>query len=134
MFKKAGQNGKAATLDKSPITTVISQGITVHGNITGEGVIRVDGKVEGNVELDKGVVLGEKAEVIGKIRSSSVIIYGKLTGDLECDQLQLKSTGRIEGDMKVGTLEVEMGGQYNGSLKMDTLALGAGKEQKLLPV
>ncbi|MCY4778053.1 polymer-forming cytoskeletal protein [Sphingobacterium sp. UT-1RO-CII-1] len=135
MFKKKENNSsKVTNLDKLPITTVIAHGITIHGDIIGEGAIRIDGKIEGNVYLDKGVILGEKAEVTGTIKSNSVIIFGKLLGDLECKQLHLKSSGRIDGDMKVATLEVEMGGQYNGSLKMDTLALQAGEEQKLLSV
>lgn len=136
MFKKTGNNtsSKTTSLDKLPITTVIAQGITIHGDIIGEGAIRIDGKIEGNVELDNGVILGEKAEVTGAIKSNSVIIYGKLSGNLTCKQLHLKSTGRIDGDMQVETLEVEMGGQYNGSLTMDTLALEAGEEQKLLSI
>lgn len=135
MFKKKENNSnKVTNLDKLPITTVIAHGITIKGDVVGEGAIRIDGRIEGNVYLDKGVILGEKAEVSGTIKSNSVIIFGKLLGDLECKQLHLKSSGRIDGDMIVGTLEVEMGGQYNGSLKMDTLALEAGEEQKLLSV
>ncbi|WP_270088260.1 bactofilin family protein [Sphingobacterium sp. SYP-B4668] len=123
MFKKTNQAIKTSNLDKLPIDTVIAGGITIKGDIVGGGAIRIDGMVEGNIDLEKGVVLGEKAEVIGTIKSNAVIVYGKLIGNLNCDQLHLKSTGHIEGDLFVNALEVEMGGKYNGTLQMNSAVL-----------
>ncbi len=118
MFNKSTTKEKSKNLSNLPIDTVIADGIVIIGNIIGKGAIRIDGKVEGNVELDKGVILGEKAEIIGRIKSSEVVVYGKLTGDLECKELHIKETGKIDGNMVVNCFSVEMGGKYNGNLKM----------------
>lgn len=90
----------------------------VKGNITGDGAIRVDGKIEGDIELTKGIVLGEKAVVAGTIKSNIIVVHGKLKGNLSCKYLYVKSTGVIDGDIEVGAFEVELGGKYNGTLKM----------------
>lgn len=117
MFSKSSRK-KEESLTNLPIDTVIATGITIKGDIVGTGAIRIDGVVEGNVELDKGVILGEKAEIIGTVKSKETIIYGKLTGDLECSCMYLKSTGHVEGNIVVNTFSVDMGGKYNGNLKM----------------
>ena len=50
MFKKKENNSnKVTNLDKLPITTVIAHGITIKGDVVGEGAIRIDGRIEGNV-------------------------------------------------------------------------------------
>lgn len=120
MFNKSNSKEKSKILTNLAIDTVIADGITLKGDIIGKGAIRIDGKVEGNVELDKGVILGEKAEVVGTIKSSEVVIYGKLIGDLTCKELHIKSSGRIDGNILVQTFSVEMGGKYNGNLKMNS--------------
>ncbi|MFV0305804.1 MAG: polymer-forming cytoskeletal protein [Moheibacter sp.] len=111
---------KSKVVTNLPIDTVISDGITLKGDIMGKGAIRIDGKVEGNVELEKGVILGEKAEVTGSIKSTEVVIYGRLIGDLTCKELHIKSSGIIDGNILVNTFSVEMGGKYNGNLKMNS--------------
>lgn len=120
MFNKSTTKNKTKNLTNLPIDTVIADGILIKGDIIGEGAIRIDGRVEGNVELNKGVILGEKAEVIGSVKSNEVVIYGKLIGDLECKELYIKETGHIDGNMLVNRFSVEMGGRYNGNLKMTT--------------
>lgn len=119
MFKATSKD-KSKNISNLPIDTVIAAGITIKGDIVGSGAIRIDGRVEGNIQLDKGVVLGEKAEIVGKVESDEVVIYGKLIGDLACKDLYLKESGSIDGNMLVNRFSVDMGGKYNGNLKMTT--------------
>lgn len=118
MFNKKDSKPEKSTLDNIPINTVIDEGILVKGNISGDGAIRVDGKIEGDIELTKGIVLGEKAVVTGSIKSNIIVVHGKLKGNLSCQYLYVKSTGMIDGDIEVGAFEVELGGKYNGTLRM----------------
>lgn len=120
MFNKSTTKNKTKNFNNLPIDTVIADGILIKGDIIGEGAIRINGRVEGNVDLNKGVILGEKAEVIGSVKSNEVVIYGKLNGDLECEDFYINETGRIDGNMLVNRFSVEMGGKYNGNLKMTT--------------
>lgn len=120
MFSKSKSKGNSKNISNLPIETVIADGITIKGDIIGEGAIRIDGKVEGNVELNKGIILGEKAEVYGKIKSNEIIVYGQLNGDLECKDLYIKESGKIQGNMLVNRFSVDMGGKYTGNLKMTT--------------
>ena len=91
------------------------------GEITGSSIIRIDGKVTGNVSTEGGLILGEKGIVIGDIKTKSAIIYGNVTGNVQATQLEIKKTGVVNGDIKTETLEIELGAQYNGKLEMKQL-------------
>ncbi|MFV0606642.1 MAG: polymer-forming cytoskeletal protein [Niabella sp.] len=119
MFNKSNKTKKEASIVTNlPIDTVIADSVLLKGDIRGEGAIRIDGQVEGSIELNQGVILGEKAVVTGTIKSTEVVIYGKLIGDITCKELHIKSTGNIEGNIFVNSFTVELGGVYNGTLKM----------------
>lgn len=120
MFKKKNKSYKKS-IDQIPINTVISEKITIKGDISGDSSIRIDGTVEGNLSVSSGVILGEKAKVIGDIESDAVIVYGKIKGNLKAKELTIKNTAIIEGDIKTELLEIEPGGKYNGSLFMDNI-------------
>ena len=96
-------------------TIAISAQITIGKNAapTNTSVI-----LEFGTDLNKGIILGEKAEVTGTLKSNIIVVHGKLYGNLNCQQLFIKSTGLIDGDIEVDAFEVEMGGKYNGHLQM----------------
>ncbi|WP_300597074.1 polymer-forming cytoskeletal protein [Niabella sp.] len=133
MFQKNTSRDKKTNLDNIAINTVIDEGMLIKGNISGEGAIRIDGKVEGNIELKEGIILGEKSEIKGSVTSNIIVVHGKLYGNIHCRYLYIKSTGLIDGDIEVAAFEVELGGQYNGTLKMtgpEPASNGVAKPQK----
>ncbi len=109
----------ASQIDSMPITTVIGQETTFHGNISGENTIKIDGNVLGNVSVSKGIILGEKSWVKGNLESGHIIVYGQIDGNVTCRELILKNSAVINGDISTDALEIEMGGKYNGKLRMN---------------
>lgn len=119
------ENGKS-NLDSLPITTVVGNDMIFKGDILGEGIIRIDGKVEGNISSKQGIILGEKAAVNGTLESDQIIIFGNITGTIRSKELILKSTGSVRGDILSDFLQVEKGSRYNGNLK-----IGQQEEQNI---
>jgi cytoskeletal protein CcmA (bactofilin family) len=85
---------------------------------TGRTSCRIEGKIIGNVNVENGVILGEKGNVEGDIHTKSAIIFGTIQGSVKSSQLEIKKTGIINGDISTDTLEIELGAQYNGKLNM----------------
>ena len=117
MFNRLSKKNK--TLDQLVINTIIAEGVSLTGNIKGENVIRIDGNIDGNIEMGQGIIVGEKSFIKGSLHSDSIIVSGKLIGDLTCKDLHIKDTGVIKGNIIVDFLKVDMGGRYSGSLQMD---------------
>jgi len=120
MFKKNKQT-EHLDINQQEISTLIGVDITITGELIGNSVIRVDGKIIGNVKTDKGIILGEKGVVEGNIDTKSAIIYGTVNGNVKVQQLEIKRTGKVNGDIKTETLEIELGANYNGKLEMKHL-------------
>ena len=117
MFKKNKQQ-KKLDINQQEISTIIGEGYTFTGELTGTSIIRIEGKIIGNVRVESGVVLGENGIIEGDIFTKSAIIYGTVSGNVEAGQLEIKRTGRIAGDITTNNLEIELGAQYNGRLNM----------------
>jgi cytoskeletal protein CcmA (bactofilin family) len=115
MFKK---NNQIKDLNQQEISTIIGLGFTITGELKGKAVIRIDGTVIGNVNVEGGIVLGEKGMIKGDIQTDSAIIYGTVNGNVKALNLEIKKTGKVNGDIKTEAIEIEMGAQYNGKLEM----------------
>jgi cytoskeletal protein CcmA (bactofilin family) len=117
MFKRNNQQ-EHLEMNQQEISTIIGEGYTFIGEFQGGSVIRVEGKIIGNVNVEAGVVLGEKGNIEGDITTKSAVIYGTVNGNITATKLEIKKTGHINGDIITDTIEIELGAQYNGRLNM----------------
>lgn len=115
-------------LDSLPITTVVGNDMVFIGDIQGDGIVRIDGKVEGNITSKQGIILGEKAEVNGSLESDNIIIFGYIKGTIRTKELILRSTGSVHGDIVSDFLQVEKGSKYDGTLKIGILPAEQDKQ------
>ena len=113
MFKKTSKE-ESLQINQQEISTIIGEGYTFTGELQGSSVIRIEGKVIGNVNVEGGVVLGEKGCVEGDIITRSAIIYGNVNGNVKANQLEIKKTGYVNGDITTDALEIEMGARISG--------------------
>ncbi len=117
MFKKTNKE-QALEINQNEISTIIGEGYVFTGELQGSSVIRIEGKIIGNVNVTAGVVLGEKGMVEGDIITASAIIFGTVKGNVKTKQLEIKKSGHVTGEITTNTLEIELGAQYNGKLNM----------------
>ncbi|PWK77850.1 cytoskeletal protein CcmA (bactofilin family) [Mucilaginibacter oryzae] len=115
------------SLHQQAVSTLISEGSVLDGNLKAPAFARIDGLVNGDVSVEEGLILGEKGEVKGNISTKEIVVYGKVTGDIITSSLEIRATGRITGNIKTQHLSVENGGVYNGNLRMQQ-----GEAQKQL--
>jgi len=105
-------------LDLQSISTLISEGCILDGNLRAPAFARIDGQVTGDVFVDEGLIVGEKGSIQGNIVTKEMVVYGTVNGNLQVTVLEIKSTGKITGEIRTQTLVVENGAVYNGSLSM----------------
>lgn len=117
MFKKSDRE-KPIDLNKQEISTLIGEGFHITGEVTGSSVIRIDGKVTGNVTVESGIILGENGVIEGDLNSRSAVVFGTVTGNITSDQLEIKKSASVFGDIQTETIEIEMGANFNGKLNM----------------
>lgn len=100
-------------------TTVIASGVTLTGTLRGEGVVQVEGVVEGEIELKGATIVAATGLVKGPVSADVVQVAGRIEGGvLARDHMRLEKTGSLEGDVTTVSLVVEDGGRLNGRSSM----------------
>ena len=94
------------------------------GSIRFSNDLVVDGKIEGNIDSDGSLTVGENARIKAEIKTRSVIIYGKVHGNIEVsDKVELKANAELVGDIKAASLSIEPGAIFIGKSSVGTPSL-----------
>lgn len=120
-----GQNNKPTTNpalstgNDSGLTCVIAEGTVIEGAFKCTENVRLDGKITGEVQVDKKLVMGTTGFIHGTIDATNTAVQGKIQGNLHVKEtLQLLATANINGDINANTLTVEEGAVYNGKVNV----------------
>jgi len=98
----------------------ICAGLHIKGQISGNGDLDVEGKVEGPIQLGEGrLTLGAGGNLIGDVSARDAIIHGALTGNLQISGvLEIKSDGSVVGDVVTDRIIIEEGAHFKGSIEI----------------
>jgi cytoskeletal protein CcmA (bactofilin family) len=102
----------------------IGSSIVIHGDVSGEEDLLIEGRVEGKVELaEHSLVVGAKGKVKADVYGRSVTIEGELEGNL-CggEQVIIRKSGRVRGDIVTPRMIIEDGATLTGRVDMDIKA------------
>jgi cytoskeletal protein CcmA (bactofilin family) len=110
---RTGSNGGEGTL------SIIAGGMRVIGDIETEGVIKIEGRVEGSVRAGRQVLVGRQGEVNGDITTREAVIGGKVQGTVSAaERLEVQATSTIIGDINTKSIAVAEGGRINGTVRI----------------
>ena len=100
---------------------VLSTDVEIKGTVKFSNDLVVDGKIEGNINSDGSLTVGENARIKAEIKTRSVIIYGKVHGNIEVtDTVELKANAELVGDIKAASLSIESGAIFLGKSAVGT--------------
>ena len=99
--------------------TIISNGVKIECKISSSGSIRLDGIIQGDINCQGNVTIGELGEVYGKVDGQSITIGGKVQGIISSkEKLILESKANLKGDVFTKILVVEAGARFDGKSNM----------------
>ena len=100
---------------KSSDKNVLSNDVEIKGNLRFGGELMFDGKIEGEIQSEGALQLGENAVVNGSISAASVVVRGKVNGNVTAkDKIEIKSKAELFGDIRASKLQVEEGVTFVG--------------------
>lgn len=117
-------------------TTLIDASAVVRGTIAFSGRLYVSGVVEGEIEADEGsgatLTVGEGGFVKGNIRVPTVVIGGRVEGDVHSSvRLELGGKAQMTGKVFYRLVEMHEGATVQGELHCDRAAAGGGNVHPL---
>ena len=112
---------------------VLSSDVEIKGSIKFKKDLLIDGKVEGEINSDGVLTIGENAEIRGEIKTKSIIVYGKVHGNITVgERCELKSRCTLQGDLKAARLAIEEGATFIGKLEV-TCGEPAASKPEIVP-
>jgi cytoskeletal protein CcmA (bactofilin family) len=99
--------------------TQVARGTRIVGEISGSAELRIDGEIEGKLDLDGSVVIGETGQVKGEIRARSVQVSGKMKGNVTGrESVSILGNGSVEGDVVSPRMSIADGAFFKGRVEM----------------
>jgi cytoskeletal protein CcmA (bactofilin family) len=100
----------------------IGRSITIHGEVTGDEDLLIQGRVEGSVELrQQSITVGQDGRVTAAITGRIIIVEGQVEGDLKAEeQVVLKASAKVQGDIASPRVVLEDGANFSGGVDMGT--------------
>jgi len=119
--------------------SVIDAHLAISGDITTEGTIRVDGRIEGALHRAHTLIVGGSGSVIGNIEALEVVVGGELMGNLVvAGRVEVQKSATVRGDIRAAAVMLEEGGTVHGHvvvhpLDADMPAIGGERRLMLTP-
>jgi cytoskeletal protein CcmA (bactofilin family) len=99
---------------------VLSADVEIKGNIKFSGELALDGKLDGEIQTDGILQLGDSAVINGNITAQSVIVRGKVHGNVSArEKIEIKSKAELFGDIRASKLVIEEGVTYVGKTEVN---------------
>ena len=99
---------------------VLNSDVEVKGTLKFSGELTFDGKVDGDITSDGTLNLGDNAVVKGTIDVGSVVVRGKITGNIVAkDKIELKAKTELFGDVRSAKLVIEEGVTFVGKTEVN---------------
>lgn len=99
--------------------SVVGSGMRVVGDVESNGVIKVEGVIEGSVRSAQQVLLGRSGVIHGDIHAGDAVIGGNVVGTIRAtDRVEIQGTASIEGDIQTRSIVVFEGGTINGMVRV----------------
>ncbi len=117
MFKKDPIHEGGGNSEQS--TTVVGSGASFNGVLKVNGSLRVDGEVEGTVEIARHLTVGASGVMKADIRAHSALVAGRIKGTIQArDKVELEKGSRLEGDVHANSFKIMDGAFFQGQCTM----------------
>lgn len=116
-----GNELKRRRTDQIPFS-IIASDMTIVGDLRTEGIVRVEGRVQGTVRVGAQILVAQGAVIEGDLYAQEAVIAGRVNGAIEArDRVELQASAQVEGDIQTPRIAIVEGARVSGEVKMDVV-------------
>lgn len=113
------------------INTIIGKGTVITGDFTARCSVRLDGTIEGEVNVDGTLIVGAAGKINGSIEAASAIIGGEVYGDVNApEKIEITSTAKVIGNLKTNIIVIDEKAIFQGGCDMNQEVAEGAKPRK----
>lgn len=130
IFSRTSQPGRpdsAARRGEAAGLTIIAIGTTVVGDIASEGVVKIEGMVDGTVRGGSQLLVAPGAIIRGDVYATEIVAGGEIRGGVNAEErVEIQAGAVIDGDIRTQRIHIADGGRVNGQITMDAVGSERG--------
>jgi cytoskeletal protein CcmA (bactofilin family) len=112
----------------------LDKGSKINGKVSFEGPARIDGEVDGEINAKDSVAIGEGAVVTAQIKAASVMVAGKVSGDIVATQrIEIRPSAKVVGNLTAPVLVVHEGALFEGHCSMQPEGVREDRKVTVFP-
>ncbi len=109
----------------------LGKGSRVEGKLVFEGSVRLDGIINGEIEAQESVIIGETAVINAQIDAGTVVVKGKVVGDITArKRVELRAPGKLTGNINTPSLVIHEGVFFEGHCAMGVADVRSERPEK----
>jgi cytoskeletal protein CcmA (bactofilin family) len=106
--------------------TVIGKGARIRGKISGTATLEINGHVEGEIEVDGDLTVGDSGTVGSDLSGRRVVVRGAVKGDVAGQEVVVLEDGaKVVGDIRAPRIAIAPGALIRGYV--ETSGAGASR-------
>ena len=103
-----------------PATLIAKDTVIESSLVKSKSSVQVNGVLNGNIDCEASVVVGQTGKVVGNVKSAFLLVAGTIEGEVNVtNQLHVNKTANILGNIQCGTIIIDDGAILNGSFSMN---------------
>jgi cytoskeletal protein CcmA (bactofilin family) len=108
------------SLRETSLSSRITSGISIEGEIRGRENIYIDGEVRGTVTMREAqVTVGPRGRIRADIEAREIDVQGRVEGSLEArDRIRIGASGSVRGNLSAQRLAIDEGAFFQGSVAL----------------
>lgn len=112
--------------------TIIAIGTTIVGDVVSEGVVKVEGNVEGTIRAGSQLLVAQGAMIRGDVFAPEIVAGGEIHGGVTAgERVEIQVGAVVDGDIRTQRIHIADGGRVNGQITMEQGAERAERADRL---
>jgi len=101
------------------IKAYLGEDTVFSGTLSFNGAVRIDGKMDGEINTDDTLIVGENGVIEADINAGTVICRGKIKGAIKASKrIEIHTNSEVVGSISAPALLVENGALFDGTCDM----------------
>jgi cytoskeletal protein CcmA (bactofilin family) len=105
--------------DGMPLS-IIAKDLAVIGDLETDGVVKIEGRVRGNIRAGGQILVSPGAVIEGDLHTREAVIAGQVHGAIHAsERVELQASAEVHGDINTQRIVIVEGGRVSGAVRMD---------------
>ena len=113
MAKRSNKPAKERLSKSGEPFSIIAAGLTITGKVESEGMVHIEGSVDGDVHC-RHLTVGDGGQVSGNVSARTVEVLGETKGPILAKKVIIAASAKVFGEVIHETLVIESGARLNG--------------------